>query len=175
MSNIRQRSMPHVVTQWQAEGSRTQHSSELYNSESRLSRPLHLVPHQTHDGGLHSPSLRVPDASSMERWENDYNASTEHYAGPESPLSSGGSMLESMSEDAVESPNSSIQSDYVAELEDTSFPLPQKASRPQNITANTWPRRNRAPTIEAPDQQFKAVSPDTMEFRTAQMTVRFPC
>lgn len=174
VSIIRQKSMPHVVTQWQAREYRLHHTGRSHkSSRSHLKPSINPLPHQPYENshGHPSPEIAVPGIG----WDNGHRYHTGNYSDSETPTSSGGSMFESISGDDVESPNSSIQSEYVAELEDTSFPIPKQVFRSQDITANTWPRRNRPPTIDVSDEQAKPVSPATMEFRTAQMTVRILC
>lgn len=170
------KAMPHVATQWQEEEFQLQQMSGFHKKSnyprSDPPRTQNYQPNNVHQ----RPSLRVLAPSP--KWDNEQRLDGTDYTEPETPESSVESIFELTSEDSIESPNSSNDSyylaDYLAELEDTSLPAPEIPSKPR-IYANTMPRRTRPLPMEI-EPRYPAnpspIPPATMEFRTAQMTVR---
>jgi hypothetical protein len=152
------------VTQWQAEelwykNADKPHSLEsaIRGSDKHLKPNLYVTPHRKPNCIRQSPSLSLLAISPNERWDFGSIRHIRQSSKDETtPTSSVDSVFELPCGDVIASPNSSVHSSFIAELEDTSYAVP---------SLHTQPRGPRSP-VTAP-----VVSPSTMEFKTAQITV----
>ncbi len=155
--------MPHVVTQWHAEKSEL----EMSKSRTQLQTPKipseYLIPiwiepsYRKRVPNIQSPSLASSAISAHEPWDfGSIRQIRQYSSSSNTPISAVESVFELPSADIINSPNSSIHSYYVAELEDTS-PCPS--------TISARPRGHSSPVKPS------VVSPSMMEFKTTQITV----
>lgn len=160
--------MPHVVSQWQSDhfprrDMDIRGSTQLEKAtSSEFLRPVQIsIRRSRRPGGVRpTPSLKLRAARDDERW--DYGSSRadweqtawEQSGGGRTPSSSVESVFEMYSSGSYGSPNSSTNSSFVAELEDTALV--------------TRPSRRSAPPAS---NKMVYISPSSMEFQTTDLSV----
>lgn len=157
--------MPHVVTQWQADQFRLQSTDKPRSSRLATKASngyLHPDPYVTSsrkpNSIRQSPSLSLLATSPNERWDFGSIRHIRQYSSNDNtPTSTVETVFELASGADIGSPDSSVHSGFIAELEDTSPFPPTIPKRPRGLSSPI-----KAPTI----------SPSIMEFKSSQITVR---
>lgn len=159
--------MPHVVSQWQSDhfprDMEYRRSTKLEKATStEFLRPVQIsIRRSRRAGGVRpTPSLKLLAARDNEGW--DYGAGRgdweqtawEHSGGGRTPTSSVESVFEMYTSNSYDSPNSSTNSSFIAELEDTAIVTRQS--------------RRSAPSGS---NKMVYISPSSMDFQTSDLSV----
>lgn len=162
--------MPHVVSQWQSDhfpGREMEYrrSTKLEKATStEFLRPVQIsIRRSRRAGGVRpTPSLKLL-AARDDHWQyasgtGDWEQTAwEQSGGGRTPSSSVESVFEMYTSGPYDSPNSSANSSFIAELEDTALV--------------THPSRRSAPPSS---NKMVYISPSSMEFQTSDLSVRKP-
>ncbi|KAK0106323.1 hypothetical protein ONS96_003959 [Cadophora gregata f. sp. sojae] len=161
--------MPHVVSQWQSDQSPARdmeyrQSTKLEKATStEFLRPVQIsIRRSKRAGGVRpAPSLKFLSPREDERWEyssgrGDWEQTAWEQSGAgRTPSSSVESVFEMYTSGPYDSPNSSTNSSFIAELEDTALV--------------TRPSRRSAPPSS---NKIVYISPSSMEFQTTELSAR---
>ncbi|PVH71187.1 hypothetical protein DL98DRAFT_111886 [Cadophora sp. DSE1049] len=161
--------MPHVVSQWQSDHfpgreMEYRHSTKLEKATStEFLRPVQIsIRRSKRAGGVRpTPSLKLLAARDNERWEyssgrGDWEQTAwEQSGGGRTPSSSVESVFEMYTSGSYDSPNSSTNSSFIAELEDTAL-------------VTRLSRRSAPPS----SNKMVYISPSSMEFQTSDLSAR---
>ncbi|KAH6721513.1 hypothetical protein BKA61DRAFT_423677, partial [Leptodontidium sp. MPI-SDFR-AT-0119] len=158
--------MPHVVSQWQSDhfprrDMDIRGSTQLEKAtSSEFLRPVQIsIRRSRRPGGVRpTPSLKLRAARDDERW--DYGSSRadweqtawEQSGGGRTPSSSVESVFEMYSSGSYDSPNSSTNSSFVAELEDTAL-----VTRPSRRSAPPASNKMARAVIKVVDETIAAI------------------
>lgn len=158
--------MPHVVSQWQSDhfpGREMEYrqSTKLEKATStEFLRPVQIsIRRSRRAGGVRpTPSLKLHAARDNDRWEyssgrGDWEQTAWEKSGAgRTPSSSVESVFEMYTSGSYDSPNSSSNSSFIAELEDTAL-VPSRRSAPPSSNKMVY------------------ISPSSMEFQTSELSV----
>ncbi|KAH7370070.1 hypothetical protein BKA65DRAFT_544794 [Rhexocercosporidium sp. MPI-PUGE-AT-0058] len=161
--------MPHVVSQWQSDHFPQRNmdirgSTQLGKATStEFLKPVQIsIRRSKRAGGVRqTPSLKLLAARDTERWDYGSNRTDweqtawEQSGGGRTPSSSVESVFEMYSSNSYDSPNSSTNSSFMAELEDTAIVTRQS-------------RRSAPPC----SNKMVYISPSSMEFQTSDLSAR---
>ncbi|KAG4435059.1 hypothetical protein IFR05_009449 [Cadophora sp. M221] len=161
--------MPHVISQWQSDHIPRRDldirgSTQLQKAtSSEFLRPVQIsIRRSRRAGGVRpTPSLKLRAARDDACWDYGPNSGDweqtawEQSGGGRTPSSSVESVFEMYSSSSYDSPNSSTNSSFIAELEDTAIV--------------TRPSRRSAPPAS---NKMVYISPSSMEFQTSDLSAR---